>query len=287
MEYSRAQTGNEMSSKARKKTKSSRKRATTRFAKKTKSARASKKTSTTRGAVKKKSVKKKTVQRNSTSRKKSTTRTAKKRAYPGLFVTVEGGEGTGKSTQLQILKEQLEAKGHQVIVTREPGGSPKADAIRELILDDRLVGVDPMAELMLYQASRAQHVAEVILPALEAGKVVLCDRYTDSSLVYQGKARGLSAKFVEAANEISTQGLRPDITFFFDLDPRIGLGRIGSRGVIDRMERERFEFHQMVYEGYRALARKDRQRIKRIDASRTREEISEEILASILRKVSS
>ncbi len=208
-----------------------------------------------------------------------------KGSHTGLFISLEGGEGAGKSTQIEFLKAELERLGHTVVVTREPGGSPRADIIRELILDDRLVGVNPMAELMLYEASRAQHVAEVIRPALERGDIVLCDRFVDSSVVYQGKARGIPTKQVEELNLIATEGLLPEITFFFDLDPKIGLGRIGSRGVIDRMEREKFEFHQMVYDGYKELAKRNKKRIKRLDATQSRAKISSEILEMVLRKV--
>ncbi len=203
----------------------------------------------------------------------------------GWFISLEGGEGTGKSTQIAVLAEALSAQGLSVVVTREPGGSPKADLIRSLILDDRMVGLNSMAELMLYEASRAQHIAETIRPALESGKIVLCDRFADSSIVYQGGARGLGLKLVDEANRIATQGLEPDLTLFFDLDPLVGLERIGSRGVIDHMERERLEFHTMVYEGYKRLAQENLVRIKSIDASKTREEISEDILKIVLKKI--
>lgn len=230
-----------------------------------------------------------TVKKTKT-RRKTTTVTKRKlkastKAYSGWFISLEGGEGTGKSTQIATLAQALTERGLTVVVTREPGGSPKADLIRGLILDDRMIGLHPMAELMLYEASRAQHVAEVIRPALEAGKIVLCDRFADSSVVYQGKARGLDAKLVEEANQIASQGLNPDLTLFFDLDPRIGLGRIGSRGVIDRMERERLEFHTMVHDGYKKLARENRARIKTIDASKTREQIANSVLEIVLKKV--
>jgi dTMP kinase len=142
-------------------------------------------------------------------------------------------------------------------------------------------GLVPLAELFLYQASRAQHVTELIRPALESGHVVICDRFTDSSIVYQGAARGLDAGLVRKLNQLATGGLKPDLTFLLDLDPRIGLARVGARGILDRMEKEALAFHRAVRAGYLSLAKSDRRRFRVIDASRSRDSIHERILESV------
>lgn len=205
-------------------------------------------------------------------------RKAKKR---GLFVTFEGGEGVGKTTQIARLAQAFEAEGRTVVVTREPGGSQIANRIRSLLLDPKNKGLVPLAELFLYEASRAQHVSDVIKPALERGHVVICDRFADSSVVYQGLARKLPAALVQRLNELATGGLKPDHTFVLDLDPRIGLARVGSRGVLDRMEREQLSFHMAVRRGYRSLVKKEPKRCMLVDASRSRDQIHEDILAHL------
>jgi len=189
------------------------------------------------------------------------------------FLTFEGGEGGGKTTQIAKLAHALEAQGRSVTVTREPGGSQIANRIRSLLLDPKMKGLVPLAELFLYEASRAQHLHDTIRPALEAGHIVICDRFADSSLVYQGAARGLNGKLVRELNRIATSGLRPDRTFVLDLDPRIGLARVGSRGILDRIEKEALSFHQAVRAGFRRLAREEPRRVKLIDASRSRDDI--------------
>lgn len=204
----------------------------------------------------------------------STRRKAKK----GLFLTFEGGEGTGKTTQIARVAKFFESQGKRVVVTREPGGSHIANQIRSLLLDPKMKGLKPLAELFLYEASRAQHVQDIIVPALNAGKVVICDRFTDSSIVYQGAARGLPAKLVEWLNGIATDGLKPDLTFVLDLDPRIGLARVGSRGILDRLEKEALSFHQSVRKGYLKLAKAEPKRFRLIDASKSRDQIHESIL---------
>jgi dTMP kinase len=196
----------------------------------------------------------------------------------GVFLTFEGGEGTGKTTQIALLAKAFEAKGRQVLVTREPGGSTIANRIRSLLLDNKMQGLVSLAELFLYEASRAQHVQEIIEPALREGKVVICDRFADSSIVYQGAARGLEAKLVKQLNAIATGGLEPDFTFLLDLDPRIGLARVGARGVLDRMEKEALTFHKAVRAGYLRLAKANKKRFRVISATRSRDQIHADIV---------
>jgi len=201
----------------------------------------------------------------------------------GIFLTIEGGEGSGKSTQIQLMASRLRHHGYQVVVTREPGGSPKADFIRELLLHKKMTGIEPLAELFLYEASRTQHIVDVVKPALALGRIVISDRFADSSLVYQGAARKLHSRIVENLNTLATGGLKPQLTFVFDLNPKIGLARIGSRGVLDRFERERLSFHQKVRKGYLQLIKKEPRRCFLIDASCSREVIHDSI-CQILRK---
>lgn len=213
--------------------------------------------------------------------KSATRRKAIKGKKPGLFLSFEGGEGVGKTTQIAKLAQAFERAGRAVVVTREPGGSQIANRMRSLLLDPKMKGLVPLAELFLYEASRAQHVADVIRPALEKGDVVICDRFTDSSLVYQGVARGLSTSLVDKLNKIATGGLKPDISFVLDLDPRIGLARVGARGIMDRLEKEKLSFHQDVRDGFRALVKKERRRCRLIDASRSRDDIHAQILSHL------
>ena len=217
--------------------------------------------------------------------KSKTQRKAKVSAAKGFFITFEGGEGVGKTTQIARLAQRFEKEGRAVIVTREPGGSQIANRIRSLLLDPKNKGLVPLAELFLYEASRAQHVSDVIEPALFAGKVVICDRYTDSSLVYQGDARGIKKELVEKLNGIATGGRKPDLTFVFDLDPRIGLARIGARGILDRMEKEKLSFHQDVRSGFLALLKKNKERYRKVDASQSRDEIHEKIWEIVAKEI--
>ena len=213
--------------------------------------------------------------------KRAVQRKAKSKAAKGIFITFEGGEGAGKTTQIAKLAHAFEAAGRGVVVTREPGGSQIANRIRSLLLDAKMEGLVPLAELFLYEASRAQHVHDVIAPALKEGKVVICDRFADSSIVYQGAARGIAAPLVHKLNQIATGGLKPHLTFFLDLDPRIGLARVGARGILDRMEKEALSFHQAVRRGYQALARKEPRRFRVINASNSRDRIHEQILEEL------
>jgi dTMP kinase len=182
----------------------------------------------------------------------------------GIFISLEGGEGSGKSTQSNLIKKYLIKKGYQVITTVEPGGTEIGNQIRAILLSPANKIMTPLTELFLYLASRAQVVQEVILPALTQGKAVICDRYIDSSVAYQGKGRNLGMQVVEQFNAIATNGLEPDLTIFFDIDPILGLSRKSksTRGKMDRLEKERLAFHRRVRQGYIILAKKYPQRIK-------------------------
>ncbi len=173
----------------------------------------------------------------------------------GRFVTFEGGEGSGKSTQLSRLAARLRERGFDPLVTREPGGTPVAEGIRALLLDPALEPT-PVAEALLMEAARAELVATVIRPALEAGRLVLCDRYADSTLAYQGAGRGLDLEVLREWNRVATGGLTPDLTLLFDLDPGLGLSRrTGAAGVPNRLDRESLPFHVRVRAQYLELAR--------------------------------
>lgn len=184
----------------------------------------------------------------------------------GLFITFEGPEGAGKSTQLSLLVARLTQEGVVHTVTREPGGTPLGSRVREVLLDPALE-IDPLPEFLLYSASRAQLVANVIRPALERGEVVVCDRYADSSLAYQGAGRGLDEALLGGITQAATGGLLPDLTVVLDLDPRVGLERAARRGQPDRLERADLAFHQRVRQGFLTLAARDRARFVVLDAS--------------------
>jgi len=183
----------------------------------------------------------------------------------GIFITLEGIEGSGKSTQAELLKEFLVGIGFKVVLTREPGGSPIGEKVRGILLDRSNCGMEPMTELLLYEASRYQHVTEVIRPALEQGKVVICDRFFDASTAYQGYGRGIEIDTVNRLNLIATNGLKADLTIVLDLPVEIGLKRIGSQ--LDRIEGERAEFHERVRRGYLEIAEDEPERVKVVDGS--------------------
>lgn len=163
-----------------------------------------------------------------------------------MFITFEGGEGTGKTTMIKRITAELSGS-HKVISTREPGGSVITEAIRDIILNPKYEGISPTTEALLLAASRAQHLEDVIIPALEAGKIVLCDRYLDSSLAYQGHARGLGYPFILSINRKATEHM-PDLTFYIDLNPEVGIDRISKRIKYDRLDREKQDFHAAVRE---------------------------------------
>ncbi len=199
----------------------------------------------------------------------------------GLFITFEGIEGSGKSTQAEILRVYLEDKGIRVDMTREPGGTPIAEAIRTVLLDPAYGEMDPTAELLLYQAARSQHVHERILPALEAGVTVLCDRFTDSTTAYQGAGRGLPAPELEALHSMATGGLVPDLTILIDLAAEVGLARATRDGESDRIEQESIDFHERVRAGFLDLAQQDRDRVKQVDGQESPERVATAIRTEI------
>lgn len=174
----------------------------------------------------------------------------------GLFIAFEGSDGCGKSTQIRYLAEYLEEAGLSVVQTREPGGSPIAEKIREVVLSRENEGMAAMTEALLYAASRAEHVRKVIAPAIEAGKVVLCDRFVDSSIAYQGYGRALGAKTVWRINEPAVDGYMPDVTVFLNVPPERAFERMNENKEYDRLEIEDISFHQRVFEGYQELAKK-------------------------------
>jgi len=193
----------------------------------------------------------------------------------GLFITIEGPDGSGKSTQIELLGTWLREIGVDVVMTREPGGTPVGEKIRALVLDKDHPEMDSKAESLLYAAARAQHVAEVIKPALARGQTVLCDRFIDSSIVYQGFGRKLGEP-VRMINEFAIDGCLPDITFLLKLDPDAGIGRIKSKA-LDRLELEQSEFHSEVFKGYMKLEALFPERMVGIDADGSIEEVHEAI----------
>ncbi|MBI4571463.1 MAG: dTMP kinase [Chloroflexi bacterium] len=187
----------------------------------------------------------------------------------GLFITLEGGEGAGKSVQSQALARRLEERGLTVVRTREPGGTALGERLRAIALDlsGASVALDPLAETLLFIAARAQLVTEVIAPALERGDTVVCDRFADSTLAYQGYGRGVALETIEQLNTVATRGLRPDLTVLLDLPVETGLARTGAQGTADRFGREERAFHELVRAGYRELAAREPARWLAVDAS--------------------
>ncbi|ANS76403.1 thymidylate kinase [Paenibacillus yonginensis] len=197
----------------------------------------------------------------------------------GLFITLEGGEGSGKTTMMQKLAELLEHEGLAYIVTREPGGIRIAEGIRELLLHPDHTEMDVRTEALLYAAARRQHLVEKVEPALEQGTIVLCDRFIDSSLAYQGYARGIGIEEVLSINAFATEGRFPDYTFYLDIEPEVGLARIaaGKGREVNRLDLEALHFHHQVREGYRKVAAMYPERITVIDASQTPEVMAEAV----------
>lgn len=183
----------------------------------------------------------------------------------GLFITLEGVEGCGKSTQIKLLSKFLLEKGIEHVVAREPGGTEIGDKIRKILLDVSNANMEPLTELLLYAASRAQHVLEIIEPALKSGKVVLCDRFYDSTHAYQGHARGIDSELVDRSILIATGGLKPELTFLLDIPAEVGIERATKKG-IDRLEGEKLVFHKKVRQGFLKLAKEEPHRILVVDA---------------------
>ncbi|KIC73845.1 Thymidylate kinase [Neochlamydia sp. EPS4] len=198
-----------------------------------------------------------------------------------LFITIEGGEGAGKTTLIEKLAAVLTSFGYAVVKTREPGGSRLSTHIREWLLNRNAdLPIGYKAELLLFLAARAQHLEELIRPALEKGKVVLCDRFNDSTIVYQGIGRGLGMDYVKQICECVSENLNPDLTLFLDVDPQIGLMRTrkaskenAGRGEVDRIEAERLDFHKRVRQGFLSLARQSPERIRVIDANQAEDAV--------------
>lgn len=195
----------------------------------------------------------------------------------GLFITFEGVEGSGKSTQIELLQRYLRESGYDVEVLREPGGTGIGEAIRAILLDPTNSAMAPITELLLYEAARSQLVAERVKPALDAGRLVLCDRFYDSTTAYQGAGRGFSLDLLQMLNSTAASGLVPDVTFVLDFPVEAGLERAANHKAADRLEREEVAFHERVRLGYLQLAKEEPARVKVIDASGPVETIAEEI----------
>lgn len=204
-----------------------------------------------------------------------------------MFITFEGGEGSGKTTAIKKIKALLEKEGYQILLTREPGGTPISEDIRNIILAKKNTMMDKRTEALLYAASRRQHLIEKIWPAIQEGKIVICDRYLDSSLAYQGAARKLGIDNVLNINLFATEGTYPNITFLFDIDPEIGLMRISknSKREVNRLDLEKKEFHQTVRDAFLKLAKRYKDRYIIIDASKSSEEIVKEVYKVIKDKL--
>ena len=206
------------------------------------------------------------------------------KTLPGTLITFEGGEGAGKSTQIKLLEQALIAAGHEVLIVREPGSSPISEAIRAILLDAKNTELADRAELLLYEAARAQLTEEVLKPALRAGKTVLCDRFYDSTTAYQGHARGLDITEIDYLNAYATQGISPDLTFVLDLCPEQGLARAAKTGTPDRLESEAHAFHLRVREGFLRIAKNEPGRVKVIDATLQPGEIAAFIMRTLAEK---
>ncbi|GEK92012.1 dTMP kinase [Alkalibacterium kapii] len=199
----------------------------------------------------------------------------------GLFITIEGPDGAGKSSVVKRLEKEIQKiTKTPLVVTREPGGSEIAEKIRALLLDPTHTNMDDRTEALLYAAARRQHVIEKIGPALKEGKIILCDRFVDSSIAYQGQARGIGIEKVRAINEFAIEGKRPDLTIYLDVEAEIGLNRIkdkNSNRIQDRLELEEVTFHEKVRQGYLTLIKDEPERFVSIDASRSEEEVFKDV----------
>ena len=205
-------------------------------------------------------------------------------AKKGKFITFEGGEGSGKSTHIERLVTRLRQEGYQVLIAREPGGTEVGEQIRHILQYSKQSGaMVAETELLLFCASRAQLVREVIQPALEDGNIVICDRFLDSTTVYQGVGRKIDPQAVATINQFAVGANLPDLTLVIDLDPRIGLERVRGRELFDRMENQSLEFYQRVRDGYLNLAKRESQRVKVIDGSQSIEQIETEIWTLVKR----
>lgn len=203
----------------------------------------------------------------------------------GLFITMEGPDGAGKTTQIDLLRDYLSGKGYDIIVCREPGGTPISEAVRQVILNKDFTEMGNMTELLLYAAARAQLMEEVIRPALLEGKIVICDRFVESSAVYQGIGRNMGIDLVYQVNQFAIGDTVPDLTIMIDLNAEIGISRKKKQTELDRMEREALDFHERVVDGYRQLSQLFPERIYKVDGSRTIEEIHQKIVIQVNKKL--
>ncbi|WP_214764680.1 dTMP kinase [Exiguobacterium sp. s141] len=203
----------------------------------------------------------------------------------GMFITVEGPDGSGKTTQLQLLVQSLTEQGYEVVVTREPGGTKVGNSIREVLLSPEHDEMTPRVEMMLYAASRAQNIDQVIRPALRRGAVVVCDRFVDASIAYQGYGLQYDLSQILSLNDWATAGIKPDLTFLFDLTPDQASHRMKDRGQLDRIESRDESFHQRVYEGFQILLEQHPERMVRIDANASIETIQDEVLDITLERL--
>ncbi len=199
----------------------------------------------------------------------------------GKFITIEGCEGVGKSTQLQLLKKYFEDNGIDAVFTREPGGTDIAEKIRNIILDAENKALTPVTELLLYAAARRQHTEEKIIRSLREGKVVVCDRYADSTVAYQGYARDLDKQLINDLNAIAMADVKIDLTLFLDLPPEKGFARKGGADKNDRLENEKIDFHKRVYEGYLAVAENNKDRVVKIDSSQDVDGVFAQIVSAM------
>jgi len=201
------------------------------------------------------------------------------------LITLEGGEGAGKSTQIVRLREKLTKAGLDVVVVREPGGTVISEQIREIVLSKRHTGMAYTAEVLLFQAARAQIYREIVLPSMAAGKVVLMDRSRDSSVVYQGMVRGFGREMIEQLNDISTRQTKPDLTILLDVDPKLGLERQVANGEVNRFEMEALDFHTKVRDAYLKLAKDEPDRWHIIDASDSIDQVAEKVWQVVQKKL--
>ena len=204
-----------------------------------------------------------------------------------MFITLEGPEGSGKTTAVNYAVNKLEEMGYQIVRTREPGGTPIAEQIRNVILDKNNTAMDKRTEALLYAAARRQHLVEKVWPAIKEGKIVVCDRYLDSSLAYQGGARELGVDNVLQVNSFATEGTFPDLTLLFDIDPKIGLARISANSdrEVNRLDLEKLEFHNKVRNTFLELAKRYPERFVIIDASKSQQEVADMTLKVILSRL--
>lgn len=202
----------------------------------------------------------------------------------GILITLEGGEGCGKSTQIRMLYDYLKRQGHSVFLTREPGGTQIGDAIRDVLLDNQNKGMSALCETLLYMASRAELIRQVIAPELKKGKIVLCDRWLDATVAYQGYAGGVDVNWIRSIGKVATQGITPDLSIYLDLPVKAGLARAKKRKKADRMESKAASFHEKVRQGYLKIARIEPKRFQVLSLKPS--DTVEAVHAAVKKKVS-